>query len=229
MLDYIAIQKELQSLEARNKESFPKFQLKAAKNYIRILPEFDEKGLFWFKILFHWQIFKYPVICNKAFEDECIICSEFDKLPVDKKKALWKLRAQGVYLMNIVDIKEAPNKVQVATFFSRIAMPVFSFASDKTLNLLDPDAGRSIVIDRTTKDVLVYPDTAGVVQIDKSLLKGLYKLDKLYTPLASETVPEVAEKLVQIFSSVTTPSDGATSKTQESIIADFMAKFPQKK
>lgn len=130
------------------------FKPREGKNVIRVLPPWNDKGLFYFETTLHYGLQHegkqraYP--CLGA--DECPICEAIEKMEeeggAEDVKLAKRLKSRTKYYTNIIDLKTG--KVLIWGFSRKILSTLLSYMSDPDWgDITDPDEGFDVVVERT--------------------------------------------------------------------------------
>ena len=125
---------------------------KEGKNIIRILPPWNDEGLFYFEAALHYG-FKdgaktkaYP--CLAMYEQECPICEFAKKLAKEDKQMAGGITSRKKFYANIIDRNS--NNVMIWGFSMKVLRTLLAYVQDPDWgDFTDPEEGHDIVVERT--------------------------------------------------------------------------------
>jgi len=201
MLNYDRVKAELAQLKSEQSSGdFVRLlRIQEGLNTFRILPEYDEQGLFFAKAYQHWGIGKGPIPCNLQFDGECYLCQVVQTLyNKSQKQVASRLRATPQYYLNVLDLssQEALAKgVQVLSVSKKAMTNILAVIGNVAYKgILDVNSGRNIFIDRkgrqsTSTEYTVYPaPEPSAIPNAQELLKGLHRLHELTKPMNNDEI-----------------------------------------
>ena len=221
-------------------------------NYIRVLPPWNQLGLFFKETKFHWNMGDKPFACRKAFGlPDCFLCEVADKSKEKNKAFEGAVRARKRFYINIVDLNDLGSGVQVYSCGVNVIRDIASYIADpKWGDITDINEGRNITLVRKGKgrdsrfSLKADPDKT---QISSKVLDHLVDLDKLVQPASNEAMQLAFNKfggnlMAQVTSSENLeatpalpdasskdiPFDITPSKGQEDTSNDAQASEPEK-
>lgn len=123
------------------------FKPQSGKNTVRILPPWNDEGVFFYKATLHYNVREEggPVPCRKMEGKECPICQA---LKTVGKKLADKARAKDRYYVNVIDRKAPDAGVKIWGMTPRNMKKIKSAMEDPDYgDLTDPEEGRDIIIE----------------------------------------------------------------------------------
>lgn len=122
------------------------FKPKSGKNTVRILPPWNDSGVFFFKAIQHYNVAEHgPVPCNKMRGKDCAICEALKDV---SKEVARKAYAKPRYYVNVIDRKNPEDGVKIWGMTARNMKKIKSAMEDPDYgDITDPDEGRDIIIE----------------------------------------------------------------------------------
>ena len=129
------------------------FTPKEGKNVIRILPPWNDEGLFYFETTLHYGLRHEGR--QRAFpclgRDDCPICDyikELEKGGEEDEKLSKRMRPRTKFYVNIIDVRTG--KVQIWGFSRKTLSTILGFMSDPDWgDITHPKKGFNLVVERT--------------------------------------------------------------------------------
>jgi len=123
------------------------FKPQSGKNTVRILPPWNDEGVFFYKATLHYNVREEggPIPCRKMVGKECPICKA---LATVGKKLADKAKAKDRYYVNVIDRKAPDAGVKIWGMTPRNMKKIKSAMEDPDYgDLTDPEEGRDIIIE----------------------------------------------------------------------------------
>ena len=131
---------------------------KPGVNKVRILPPWNEEGVFYKEIVWHYgfnmdgQNRAFPCLRSRG-QSKCPACQVVarfaEETDSDIKAIIQKMKPKGKWFMNIIDRKAEEGEVKIYGATFSVAKVVLAYFSDEDYgDITDPDEGRDIVIER---------------------------------------------------------------------------------
>lgn len=123
------------------------FKPKSGKNTVRILPPWNDSGIFFFKAILHYGIREEggPVPCGKMVGKSCPIC---EALAGAGKKMAKKSGPRIRFYVNVIDRKNPDDGIKIWGMTPRNMKKIKSAMEDPDYgDITDPDEGRDIIIE----------------------------------------------------------------------------------
>ena len=128
------------------------------KNIIRILPPWNDKGLFYFTGVLHYGFSHdgrdraYPCLLSLG-ESDCPVCDLVETLKdstaLDDKKLAKRMQPKTKHYLNILDKKRKSKSVQIYGCGSGILRRLCGYLSDPDWgDITDPEEGYDVVLER---------------------------------------------------------------------------------
>lgn len=123
------------------------FKPQSGKNTVRILPPWNDDGVFFHKATLHYNVREEggPVPCRKMEGKECPVCQALKNVG---KKLADKAKAKDRYYVNVIDRKNPEAGVKIWGMTPRNMKKIKSAMEDPDYgDLTDPEEGRDIIIE----------------------------------------------------------------------------------
>ena len=123
------------------------FKPQSGKNTVRILPPWNDEGVFFSKATLHYNVRDKggPVPCRSMIGKECPICQAIKSVGKDLAD---KCKAKDRYYVNVIDRKNQDSGVKIWGMTPRNMKKIKSAMEDPDYgDLTDPEEGRDIIIE----------------------------------------------------------------------------------
>lgn len=131
---------------------------KAGKSQIRVLPPWNEEGIFYLETAIHYgfkseeEFRAYPCLkhLKEPFCPACQLVARFkDDKDSDVKKLMQQMKPKGKWFMNIIDRKAESPDVRIFGAGFKVASAIIGYFTDEDYgDITDPEEGRDVVIER---------------------------------------------------------------------------------
>lgn len=180
---------------------------KEGKNTIRILPPWNEEGVFFFKGTLHYGVqgeSSAPVPCRENIDKDCPICESLDKIADREVKR--RLMKKTRFYMNIIDRGNISAGVKIFGCSTKQMRQLRSQMEDPDFgDITDLDEGHDIVVEKDSQsnpsmpsyDIRVRPKATPLDYDDWE--DELHALDEVVIPSVpdEEDYQEIGDKLLE--------------------------------
>lgn len=126
------------------------FKPKEGKNTIRVLPAWNDEGVFFFKASLHYGLREEggPVPCMSMVDKPCLAC---EKLKLQSKEIKRKAGQRTRFYMNVIDRKNPEAGVLIWGVTPKNMKKIKSIMEDPDYgDITDPDDGRDLTVEVDT-------------------------------------------------------------------------------
>lgn len=172
---------------------------KQGKNVIRILPPWDDGGLFYFETALHYgfqvegrnRAFPCLRVMGKKSCPACEVMTELKEGSAEDKKLASRLEPRRKFYVNLID-RANPEVVQVGSFSGKGLRTLLNYMQDPDWgDFTDPEEGHDVVVERTGSTMT---DTRYDIRIKpKPSEVGVEDWEEKLVNLAEDVVEEIDE------------------------------------
>lgn len=199
------LEKSLAALAELGKEDY--WVAREGKNIIRILPPWNEEGVFFFKGILHYGVrgeSSAPVPCRESIERDCPICKALER--VEDKEIRRRLSKRTRFYMNIIDRGNPGVGVKIFGCSMKQMRQLRSQMEDPDFgDITDPEEGHDIIVEKDSQTNPAMPNYDIRVRPKATPLdydtweEELYPLDQVVVPEipTEEEYEEIAQQLLE--------------------------------
>jgi len=142
----------LKLMEESRLSEVPIWLPREGENRIRILPPWNNEGIFYKEVLFHWasSTRNQTFPCRRTIGDSCYICDLADSKRMVNREEYQKLKPRKRFYMNILDRVREFEGIQIASVGVKVLTQILQYFCDPEWgDLTDVNSGRDVIITRS--------------------------------------------------------------------------------